>query len=87
LIGPDWRDLDLSLGKTFLLIEGIRLEIRADSFNALNHPNFAQPGTGTGTCITSPSAAGGACPSVTPPLQITGASGARSIQLGGRFTF
>jgi hypothetical protein len=74
LIGPDWRNLDLSLGKTFLLIEGVRLEIRADADNALNHPNFAQPSTATGTGVTG----GGT---------ITGAAGARLIQLGGRFTF
>jgi Carboxypeptidase regulatory-like domain len=90
LIGPNWRDLDLSLGKTFQLVEGIRLEIRADSFNAFNHPNFGGPNTGTGTCITAacPSSSPGQAPTpVTPPQQITSANGARSIQLGGRFTF
>jgi hypothetical protein len=72
LLGPNWRDLDLSLGKTFLFVEGMRLEIRADMFNAFNHPNFSQPNAGAG--------AGEA--------QITStASGARQIQLGGRFTF
>jgi hypothetical protein len=74
LIGPDWRNLDLSLGKSFQLPERVRLEIRADLNNALNHPNFAQPGNGTGTDVVG----GG---------QITGASGPRLVQLGGRFTF
>jgi hypothetical protein len=74
LIGPNWRDLDLSLGKSFQLPEKVRLEIRADSFNVLNHPNFSQPSTATGTGVTG----GG---------QITSANGARSIQLGGRFNF
>lgn len=74
LIGPNWRDLDLSLGKTFALPKDTQLEIRADSFNALNHPNFSQPSTSTGTGV-----AGGG--------EITSANGARSIQLGGRFTF
>jgi outer membrane receptor protein involved in Fe transport len=74
LIGPAWRDLDLSLGKTFQVRRGMDLEIRADSFNVLNHPNFAQPSTATGTGVVG----GGV---------ITGASGARSMQLGGRFTF
>jgi hypothetical protein len=71
LIGPNWRDLDMSLGKTFKLVEGVRLEVRADSFNFLNHPNFSQP-----------DAAAGAGEAV-----ITSANGARQIQLGGRFTF
>lgn len=74
LTGPAWRDLDLSLGKAFQLIEGIRLEVRADSFNILNHPNFGQPSGSVGLGV-----AGGE--------QITSASGARQIQLGGRFTF
>jgi hypothetical protein len=74
LIGPNWRDLDLSLGKAFKLVEGIRFEIRADSFNAFNHPNFDGPSTSTGTGVVG----GGV---------ITAANGARSIQLGGRLTF
>lgn len=74
LIGPAWRDVDLSLGKSFQLPEKVQLEIRADSFNVLNHPNFAQPSSATGTGVIG----GG---------QITGASGARSLQLGGRFNF
>jgi hypothetical protein len=74
LIGPAWRDLDLSMGKSFLLIEGIKFEIRADSFNFLNHPNFNAPNAAVGQ--------GAADPGV-----ITGANGARSIQLGGRLTF
>jgi hypothetical protein len=80
LIGPNWRDLDLSLGKAFQLVEGIRLEIRADSFNVFNHPNFSQPSTATGTGVTTG-------PGIVPPSQITSANGPRGIQLGGRFTF
>jgi len=76
LRGPDWRDVDFSLGKTFWLGEWFgdqtHLEIRADAFNGLNHPNFGQPNDGIG--------AGGAG-------TITTANGARLIQLGGRFTF
>jgi hypothetical protein len=74
LTGPNWRDLDASLGKGFQLMEGIRLEIRADSFNFFNHPNFAGPSAATGTGV-----AGGGV--------ITSANGPRTFQLGGRFTF
>jgi hypothetical protein len=82
LIGPNWRDLDLSLGKTFQLVKGVRLEIRADANNAFNHPNFEQPSdsTGTGVSYDLP-------PGVNPPLQIQSANGARLLQLGGRFQF
>ena len=71
LIGPNWRDLDLSLGKTFLFTEGMRFEVRADMYDALNHPNFSQPSAAQG--------AGEA--------QITSTNGERNIQLGGRLTF
>ncbi len=74
LIGPAWRDLDLNVSKTFQFAKGIQAEIRADSFNALNHPNFYQPSLSTGTGVVG----GGA---------ITGANGARNMQLGGRITF
>lgn len=74
LIGPAWRDLDLSLGKAFRIRNTMQFEIRADAFNALNHPNFEQPSVATGTGV-----AGGG--------QITSANGARDMQLGGRFTF
>lgn len=43
LIGPDTDDLDFSLRKTFPIRESQNLEFRAEFFNALNHPNFAQP--------------------------------------------
>jgi hypothetical protein len=74
LTGPNWRDLDLSMGKTFLLIEGIKVEIRADSYNFFNHPNFSNPSAATGTGVVG----GGV---------ITGTNGSRDIQLGGRLTF
>jgi Carboxypeptidase regulatory-like domain len=41
--GPDFHDVDLSLAKSTAIKEGINLQFRADAFNVLNHPNFAQP--------------------------------------------
>ena len=75
LIGPNWRDLDLSLGKTFQLPRNANFEVRADAFNSFNHPNFAQPNASTGTGVVG----GGV-------ITNTAASG-RDIQLGGRLTF
>ncbi|MGA2050077.1 MAG: TonB-dependent receptor [Terracidiphilus sp.] len=43
---PDQADIDLSLSKTQLVNwpkEGASVQLRADFFNALNHPNFAGP--------------------------------------------
>jgi outer membrane receptor protein involved in Fe transport len=88
LIGPNWRDLDLSFGKSFQFIEGIRLEIRADSFNAFNHPNFNNPSAATGLGVSyniDPSS--GQIIPIPGAGAITGANGARSIQLGARLTF
>jgi hypothetical protein len=35
---------DASLFRTIPVHEAISLQLRADAFNALNHPNFANPG-------------------------------------------
>jgi hypothetical protein len=43
LIGPSFRNVDLSLFKTFKLRKDLRLQVRAEAFNALNHPNFQVP--------------------------------------------
>jgi hypothetical protein len=41
--GPAFTDLDLSLTRTFAVRETARLQFRAESFNAINHPNFGLP--------------------------------------------
>lgn len=43
LIGPSFKDVDLSLMKNFRLSEKARLQFRAEAFNVLNHPNFQVP--------------------------------------------
>jgi hypothetical protein len=45
LVGPDMKQLDLSLGKNFRLDESRRFEFRAEFFNFTNHPNFYRPET------------------------------------------
>ncbi len=44
--GPGWSNVDLLLAKSFNLSklrEGVRLDLRAEFFNFLNHANFANP--------------------------------------------
>jgi hypothetical protein len=48
LRGPGIRNLDLSLSKEFEIREDMKLQIRAEMFNATNTPRFAFPATGFG---------------------------------------
>jgi hypothetical protein len=41
--GPEQENFDVSLSKNLLLRERVSLEIRAEFFNVLNHPQFANP--------------------------------------------
>ena len=59
LEGPGEKSVDLSARKIFSISERIRLEFRAEFFNAFNHAVFSQPdpfvtdGAGTAAVITS----------------------------------
>jgi hypothetical protein len=71
--GPGYWNLDSSIFKKFRFTERFGGEIRADVFNILNHPNFANPNTS----IVSPTFG-----------QITGVvSGSRLVRFGARVTF
>jgi hypothetical protein len=41
--GPGFQNLDMSLFKQFALVEGMRLEFRAEAFNLPNWHSFANP--------------------------------------------
>lgn len=43
VVGPGYSTLDLMVGKTIALRERMRLEIRAEAFNALNTPPLGNP--------------------------------------------
>lgn len=43
LTGPGFQDIDVALSKTTAITERVSLQFRAEGFNVLNHPNFAQP--------------------------------------------
>lgn len=49
IYGPGFAQVDFSLLKQTPVGEGRKLEFRAELFNVLNHPNFAQPNTTYGT--------------------------------------
>jgi len=43
LLGPDYRQLDISVVKMTRITERVSIQFRADFFNLVNHPNFANP--------------------------------------------
>ncbi len=45
LVGPSYKNLDLSLQKVAQVTESQSLEFRLEFFNISNHPNFASPNT------------------------------------------
>ena len=43
LRGPGFFDVDLAVSRTFKIYERLTLDVRAEAFNVLNHPNFMTP--------------------------------------------
>lgn len=85
LRGPRLVDLDLSLGKSFRIREGMNLEIRADSYNALNHPQFV--GGGTTPVPVDRNILSSTAGQITPAQGANNFGPGRIIQMGGRLSF
>jgi hypothetical protein len=43
LIGPHFRQFDFSIFKDTAITEHVKLELRFEAYNLLNHPNFISP--------------------------------------------
>lgn len=91
-IGPSYWNLDLGVTKNFVITEKVRMQLRAEGFNALNHPNFDNP---VNASVGSPSILGTTfgqtcCATVAPPstqtIIQTGESG-RIIQFALKLQF
>jgi len=87
-----FRNFDFSLAKNFHFGETMRLQARAEFFNILNHPNFANPyGGQNGFGLNDPSVRPFGCGCATPDIAAAnpavGSGGPRSVQLGLKFTF
>jgi hypothetical protein len=91
---PDsgFRNLDFSLAKNWHFGERLRAQFRAEFFNILNHPNFANPyGGQNGFGFNDPSVQPFGCECATPDIAAAnpaiGSGGPRSIQFGLKFIF
>jgi hypothetical protein len=81
---PGQLDLNLAVGRSFPLRERLRLAIRMEAYNALNHTNFLAPSSSLS--LTTNSAGQPIWNSPTYGV-ITAANQARFLQLVGRFDF
>jgi hypothetical protein len=88
LHGPSFKELNFAIYKTTAITERLNMQFRADFFNLLNHPNFANPylpafladpATSSGV-ITATGDVGIGNPFI-------GGGGPRGIQLALKFTF
>jgi hypothetical protein len=92
-----FHNLDFSVTKAWKFKERLTAQFRAEGFNILNHPNFANPwggisGYGPAGLFSDPSAPGNfGCGCNTPDVAsanpVLGSGSARAIQLGLKFTF
>ena len=76
--GPDFKNLDFSLSKTWKLNERLKVQFRGEVFNILNHANFASlntdlSGSNVGLATLTPDVAAA--------NPVVGSGGSRHIQL------
>lgn len=88
-----FRNWDLSVVKNWHFEERFGVQFRAEFFNVLNHPNFANPwGAANQYELTDPSSSttfgcGCATPDVAATNPVIGSGSNRAIQLGAKFSF
>ena len=102
LVGPTFKQWDFALYKTTAINERLSMQLRAEFFNVLNHPNFANPllpsfvadpgsnGFATGAAGREVGSGGYhivATGDVGVGNPFLGGGGPRGIQLAAKFTF
>jgi hypothetical protein len=87
-----FRNWDFSVAKNWKFGERFGVQFRAEFFNVLNHPNFANPfGGQNGWAHNDPSSGSFGCSCATPDVSasnpVIGSGGSRAIQLGLKLHF
>ena len=72
IVLPGLLNFNLAAFKSFTFTEGVRLEVRFESFNTFNHTQFQNIDAGTNNATFG---------------QVTSSYDPRSLQLGGKFSF
>jgi hypothetical protein len=87
--GPRLDNLDFSVVKSTNLTERVNVQFRAEFFNFLNHPHFANPNTQGLVDPSDPTSFGFIfnTPDVAAANPVIGTGGPRNIQLGLKFRF
>jgi hypothetical protein len=87
--GPNYRNWDFSLVKTWKATEQVSVQLRAEFFNVLNHPNFANPAIlfNNDLGILDTFGLSSATPDVAGANPVIGSGGPRNIQLGLKIRF
>jgi len=82
--GPGFANWDASISKIWRFGERVKLQVRGEMFNVVNHTNFA-PGSISGD-LSSPNVLGlaTATPDVQASNPVIGSGGSRHIQLGAK---
>ena len=78
LRGPAWQDWDMNLEKNIAFGDRYKVQLRADSFNIFNHPNFGTPNA----AISNPSTVGTVTSIASSPNYE-----ARTVEFAAKFSF
>jgi hypothetical protein len=86
--GPDYFNTDFSLRKNFRVTERLGLQLGANAYNVLNHPNFQNPVNSTGNGALFGAIVQTTSPPTTPYGAFAGSlASARILQVIAKFTF
>lgn len=87
--GPAFYNWDVSVFKNFKFQERLTAQFRAEFFNVLNHPNFANPWANQDTDPSGSGTFGCSCatPDAAATNPVLGSGGPRAIQLGLKLLF